>query len=95
MKLDVESLALKLKKYNQEHLLQFWDVISDEQRLSLFTDLKSIDFDDVCSTFHETVHKKSEGEINDDLLEPLCGNVHSGIKQSSLEQLEEYRERGW
>ncbi|XP_074596642.1 UDP-N-acetylglucosamine pyrophosphorylase mmy [Brevipalpus obovatus] len=91
---DVDKLRQQLKSYNQEHLLQFWNLLTDDQKVTLYNDLKTIDFDEVCSTFQESAYSTKEGSINDDLLEPLSGAIHSGVKLCSEDQLEAYRTTG-
>lgn len=37
--MDVTQLEAKLKEYGQEHLLQFWSSLTEEERHHLFRDL--------------------------------------------------------
>ncbi|XP_015790913.1 UDP-N-acetylhexosamine pyrophosphorylase [Tetranychus urticae] len=93
--LNVKEIASLLEKHEQSHLLQFWDQLTDEQKIQLYDDIKSIDFDDVISTFRESTEDKSANkQIEDDLLEPPGDSIHSGVPKCSPDELEKLRERG-
>lgn len=38
--MDVTSLRERLASYGQEHLLQFWDILTEGQKRTLYNDLK-------------------------------------------------------
>lgn len=38
--MDVTQLKEELTKYNQEHLLQFWDELGNEEKQELYAELK-------------------------------------------------------
>lgn len=48
-----------LKKYNQEHLLKFYDELNDEEKNHLLSQIKSIDFDEM-KGLYESIGKKQE-----------------------------------
>lgn len=37
--MDVVQLQDKLKEYNQEHLLQFWDTLTEEEQNEFYREL--------------------------------------------------------
>lgn len=37
--MDITSLKEKLSRYGQQHLLQFWDTLQDEERKELYKDI--------------------------------------------------------
>lgn len=38
--MDVTQIREELRKYNQEHLLQFWDELGNEEKHELYSELK-------------------------------------------------------
>lgn len=38
--MDVEEIRQVLCQYNQEHLLQFWSSLNEEEQTKLFKDIK-------------------------------------------------------
>lgn len=48
---DLVCIQEILKKYNQEHLLNFWDELTDHQKAKLLNQLSSIDFEKVDNLF--------------------------------------------
>lgn len=44
LKMDISALKSKLEHYGQEHLLSFWDQLSEADQVTLVEDLESIDF---------------------------------------------------
>lgn len=92
---DIESVRQVLSQYSQQHLLQFWDQITEEQKQLLYKDIKSIDFAKVCKAFEVTVNSENEqSEKIDDLLEPLSPQVHESITRTTKDKLHSYRENG-
>ena len=91
-----EQLTSLLEKHSQSHLLQFWDRLTDEQKIQLHHDIESIDFDDIIPTFRESTTDKSSANqrIEDDLLEPPGDSIHSGVTKCTPDELNQLRERG-
>ena len=57
-----------LTKYNQEHLLNFYDEISDEQKEILLNQISSIDFDEILTLYNNSMINSS---ISDSEVSPL------------------------
>lgn len=54
---DLAQLRTLLAKHRQEHLLAFWDVLTDDQRDELSATIARIDFDEITKLFdHEASH---------------------------------------
>lgn len=90
--MDVESLREELTKFNQEHLLQFWESLTEEQQIYLYKDLTSIDFQEVTRIFAQS--RIPDEELDESLLEPLPADVHESFTKSSEAILRSYREEG-
>ena len=90
--MDVQSLREELIKFKQEHLLQFWESLSEDQQICLYKDLTSIDFEEVTNIFSES--QIPDDELDESLLEPLPKEVHETVTTSSPAVLRNYREEG-
>lgn len=90
--MDVQSLRQELVKYNQEHLLQFWESLTEDKKVILYKDLTSINFEAVTKIFAQS--QKQDEELNESLLEPLPDEVHESHTTTSESVLRSYREEG-
>ncbi|MBN1500638.1 MAG: UTP--glucose-1-phosphate uridylyltransferase [Spirochaetes bacterium] len=52
-----DGLIEKIYSYNQEHVFEFWDTLSEEQKLELLNDLKDVDFDQCKEQFKLLKHE--------------------------------------
>lgn len=92
---DVEALREELKKYNQEHLLQFWDQLNEAEKKALYHDVKSLNLKEITEIFAESVSSSNgHGILKEEDMEPLSGDVHESILSGSEEKLKSYREEG-
>ena len=53
-----EEAETKLKKYSQEHLIKFYDELSESQRKHLENQIQKIDFEQVNKLFEDTKKDK-------------------------------------
>ena len=49
--MDVVKLKNTLNQYGQEHLLEHWDGLSEDEKQDLYQDLNSIDYEEMTSIF--------------------------------------------
>ena len=68
MKDRLEEIKSKLKKYGQEHLLLFYDKMTDEQKEDLLEQIESIDFDLMKDLYEST---KKPLDLGDVVVEPI------------------------
>ena len=47
-----------LKKYNQEHLLQFYDELSEEQKNILINQILNMNFEQILNLYNNSIHPK-------------------------------------
>lgn len=93
--LDKESLEIRLKQYGQEHLLQFWDDLSDQEQASLAKEVQSIDFKRVNELSKKALTDLSHTlEKKDDLIESLPNDIVGRISTSSAEDVKEWYDTG-
>ena len=92
--MDIEGLRSQLKEHKQEHLLQFWDRISEEQKKQLYNDLKSLDFAEINEFFTAASSQLGSMGKVDDKLEPVPTELCGSITRSDKNQLAQYEAEG-
>lgn len=92
--MDLTSLRKTLATYGQQHLLDFWDQLSDDQKQHLYQDLTSIDFEEVSQIFKQSV-LSPDVVFDDSLLEPLPQEVRESDVHLDPETRRKYRNEGW
>lgn len=98
MSLD-SNLLLRLKHYDQTHLVSHWDELDHDQRAILLRDIEKIDLEHVTHAFEtvkdQLVEKSQSNETPiDQLMEPIPEHRTASIDKTTKEQLENYRREG-
>lgn len=92
---DFEQLRAKLALQKQEHLLKFWNEISDEEKLILTKDIEELNLDEVNEYFTRAMESlQADAEKLDDRLKPIPEENYESIVTISSEKLSEYEEKG-
>lgn len=71
----VESI---LKEFNQEHVIQFYDELDDNQKENLLNQILSIDFDEISTLYNES---KQNSIISTEEIEPLEYYIKENLTQ--------------
>lgn len=87
------DLQEKLARHGQEHLLRFWDDLSEDERKHLVADIEEINLEEVC-TFFKRANAQESGEKLDDKLLPVPESQYMSINRTSAEKLKIYEEEG-
>ena len=83
--MDVAGLCAQLQKYDQEHLLAFWEDLSEEQRTLLYNELSQLDLEYVTQSFDRCVADlNAKAEKLDDRMEPLPSEFRTMATLASL-----------
>ena len=82
--MDVTELRKKLEKFNQEHLLTFWDELNNEQKNILFEELNQLDFNYVTESFERCTSNMNNKTFLPGKMEPLPSNTGSLIIKCTL-----------
>ncbi|KAL3842177.1 hypothetical protein ACJMK2_020219 [Sinanodonta woodiana] len=90
--MDIETLRSELVQHNQEHLLQFWDRLSEQQKNSLYHELKSQNYEEINQYFKTAM--KFASEKLEDIMEPLPSDVCGGVAQCDKQTMEHYHKSG-
>ena len=83
-----EGLKKKLKEYNQEHLLLYYEKLSDTQKKELIEQIKNIDFD-LMKELYESTTKPLD--LSDVTVEPI---EHVDKSKLTLAEREMYEQKG-
>ncbi|XP_068703514.1 UDP-N-acetylhexosamine pyrophosphorylase-like [Montipora foliosa] len=91
--MDVDSLKTDLKESNQDHLLNHWDSLDDDQKLAFYRDLRNIDFAEVNRYFEKTMNEAHQKK--DEKLEPVPPEyVGSVIGKANSAKVNAWKEKG-
>ncbi|KAJ1532235.1 hypothetical protein ONE63_000852 [Megalurothrips usitatus] len=90
-----ENLKNILTKHNQQHLLRFWDKLSEAERSDLSRDLREVNIEEVCSYFERAVKSVEECTKKlDNRMKPIPPEASGSVLKSSKEELDAYRAEG-
>lgn len=78
----------KLNKYGQEHLLKFYEELSNEEKENLLEDILEINFEQIEKLYDET---KVEDKFREDIIEPI---KYIDKEKLTEEQKEYYKKIG-
>ncbi|KZS20840.1 UDP-N-acetylhexosamine pyrophosphorylase-like isoform X1 [Daphnia magna] len=91
--MDVAQLVQKLKEHGQEHLLQFWPSLTEEERQQLFHQLNDINMEEVIEFFRHTIASANDEEEKlDEHLQPIPPELHGAVTRTSPELLRHYEQ---
>jgi UDP-N-acetylglucosamine/UDP-N-acetylgalactosamine diphosphorylase len=92
---NFESLKETLTRYGQEHLLRFWDEMSEGERKQLISDIQELNLEEVQSFFKRaTASLEESSEKLDDRLQPVPESTFLSISRTSKDQLKIYEDEG-
>lgn len=91
---NVEDLRNNLANYGQEHLLRYWDSLTDIEKEELMLDINDINFEAVLCDFKKvTANLKDEEKLDRDI-KPVPSSLFGGVDRSSKEDVKTYIEEG-
>lgn len=92
----MDSLRAKLRNCDQEHLLKFWDQLTEQERDQLQQDISELDLSEVTSYYQKAVNASfTQNSTLDDKVSPIPREKIASAKTSTPEQLEEYEKLGF
>ena len=92
--MDLESLRAKLKEHKQEHLLEHWESLTDEQQKQLYSDLRCINFAEVNGFFSRCMEQLDATDKVDDHLQPIPQEALGSVVRTDAQTLKQYEEEG-
>jgi UDP-N-acetylglucosamine/UDP-N-acetylgalactosamine diphosphorylase len=92
---NFESMKETLTRYGQEHLLRFWDELSEVERKQLISDIQELNLDEVQSFFKRATASLEESSAKlDDRLQAVPESTFMSISRTSKDQLKIYEDEG-
>lgn len=91
---NVENLKTNLAKYGQEHLLQFWDSLTDIEKEELILDINEINFEAALADFQKVTSNLKTEEKFDDNIKPVPKSLFGDVNRTPKDVLDGYEETG-
>jgi len=90
-----DSVIALLKKYDQEHIIKYWDKLDEKQRKLLLQDIYEVNIPEVIGMFKKTVENMSVDQQKlDDRMKPIPAELYGAVSRSSNELLMKYEQIG-
>lgn len=83
---ELQKAKETLEKYNQEHLLNFYNILSNEEKVDLIKDIKSTNFEEM-----RTLYENSK---KDEILDGRFSPIDYVIKNELNKEVKKYTEIG-
>lgn len=92
---NFETLKESLSRHGQEHLLRFWEELSDSERKQLISDIQELNLAEVNSFFKRaTASLQESSEKLDDRLKPVPEETFMSISRTNKDLLKIYEDEG-
>lgn len=92
---DISKYKNILSQFDQEHILQFWNRLSEFEKQELCNDLEDINISEVVSYFKRTVDSLNEDQKKlDDRLKPIPSHLYGAVSRTTPELLASYENEG-
>lgn len=91
---DISALKSTLTSYGQEHLLQFWDSLTDVEKGQLMDDIDSINFESVIVDFKKVTSELKTNGRTDDHIKPVPKSLFGDINETPQDTLKKYEDDG-
>lgn len=82
MNLNLQKAKEILSTYNQEHLLNFYDYLNDEQKAYLLEQINTINFEQIFKLYENS---KIESDTSNDIIEPLPCLDKNSLTQEQID----------
>lgn len=92
----MERLREKLNEYGQEHLLKFWEELTDEDKNILENDINELNLPEIMSYYQKAMESSLHVGQNmlDDKIQPIDEKKIASNKTSTKKELDLYEEIG-
>jgi len=87
----MEAFKADLKRFGQEHVLTWWEELSEEEKEELLNDLSDIDLEEMVGMFRSTCGPGSSSERDLSSMKPIEDDLCQSVKTATAQEMEEYR----
>ncbi|XP_050424899.1 UDP-N-acetylhexosamine pyrophosphorylase [Adelges cooleyi] len=92
---NFESVSTVLKTYDQQHIIQFWDKLDDNEREQLLEDIQNVNIPEVVDMFKKTIKDiNADKQKLDDKMKSIPSELYGSVSRSPTELLNSYKEIG-
>uniref|UniRef100_A0A8D8PWK4 UDP-N-acetylglucosamine diphosphorylase n=1 Tax=Cacopsylla melanoneura TaxID=428564 RepID=A0A8D8PWK4_9HEMI len=93
--LDINEGKNLLISCNQQHLLKYWDELSDEEKSILLNEIKQLNIQEACEYFNSanTYSQQTQAQC-DSSIKPVPSELYESYQATSSEKLKLYRDTG-
>lgn len=92
---DFNSVLDLLKKYDQEHIVRFWEKLGEKEKNILLQDIQDVNIPEVVEMFKKTVENMSSNEQKlDDRMNPIPAELYGAVGRCPKELLMHYEQIG-
>lgn len=93
--MDINSLKSQLNEHGQQHVLKFWDTLTELQKQTLYKELSNINLAQVGEYFKNAqATLQAASEKIDDLLEPVPKELCGSVTETGADTLHKYETEG-
>lgn len=92
--LNIQDLRNNLAKYGQEHLLQFWDSLTNSEKEELIRDIDEMNLEAVVHDFQKATSISKTEEKFDNNMKPVPKSLFGNVNTTSINTLKSYEEEG-
>lgn len=89
-----EELFNRLTSYNQDHLLQFWDELNDEEKKELFEDISRLDLNELREFYGRATKNLDKGQGSEMKISPIPDSKSIILSEISAEVWNNYEMEG-
>ena len=93
---ELQTFSEELGTFNQLHVLQFLDDLTEEQKTTLCSEIKEVNVAEVCSYYQRAMETLNGDQSKlDDRMEPVPPELYGGVLRSTSEELKCYEDEGF
>ena len=89
--MNIEALRAQLAQHGQDHLVQHWDRLTDDQKKELFDDLQDVNFEEMSQAFHKATNPERSSSSVDERMIPIEDKYCASVNNSSPEEMDGYQ----